>query len=179
MFKVFNQKMDVVALDSPSDYRLGKMAGEQVYLAPLSQEADIALQKLWRQLTETEKGKPQVLEVQGRELIVPGAARGVARFCFADLCEQPLGGADYIAIASHFRTVFIEHIPLLGRDQSNEARRFITLVDAFYDRGVKLVVTADGLPDALYVEGAHVFEFARTASRLMEMQSRQYWGKNN
>jgi len=175
--KRFKGQMDVVALDSASDYRLGKLAGEEVYLAPFSREADIALQKLWVQVTETEQGQPEVLEVQGRELSVPGAARGVARFSFADLCEQPLGGADYIAIASHYSTVFIEHVPILGREQSNEAKRFITLVDVFYDRGIKLVVTADALPDGLYTEGTHVFEFGRTASRLVEMQSREYWSE--
>ncbi len=175
--KRFKSQMDVVALDSPSDYRLGKLAGEQVYLAPLSKEADIGVQKLWQQLTETEKGQRQILEVQGREFVVPQAARAVARFSFADLCEPALGGADYIAIASNFKTVFIEHVPILGREQSNEVKRFITLIDAFYDRGIKLVVSADAMPEALYTDGPHVFEFGRTASRLIEMQSRQYWEK--
>jgi len=173
----FKSQMDVLALDSTTDYRLGKLAGKEVYLAPLSLENDNALQRLWRQLTETEKGQPAVIEVQGRELVVPQAARSVARFTFSDLCEQPLGGADYIAIASNFKTVFIEKIPLLGREQSNEVKRFITLIDAFYDRGIKLVVTADGLPEALYDEGPHLFEFGRTASRLVEMQSAEYWAK--
>ena len=141
--------------------------------------SDIELQKLWRQLTETETGQPQVLEIQGRELVVPMAARSVARFSFGDLCEQPLGGADYIAIASNFKTVFIEHVPILGREQNNEVKRFITLIDAFYDRSVKLVVSADAMPEALYTQGRHVFEFGRTASRLVEMQSRQYWSKTS
>ncbi len=176
--KRFKDQMDVVALDSAQDYRLEKLAGEQVYLTPLSREADVVLQKMWLQLTETEKGQRQVLEVQGRELVVPGAARSVARFSFSDLCEQPLGGADYIAIASNYNTVFIEHIPILGREQSNETKRFITLIDAFYDRGIKLVVTADAPPQALYTEGTHVFEFGRTASRLVEMQSHEYWSKS-
>jgi cell division protein ZapE len=175
----FKQQMEVVGLDNPTDYRLEKLAGEQVYLTPLSREADIALQKLWRQVTETERGKAEVLEVQGRKLVVPGAARSAARFSFADLCEQPLGGADYIAIASNYATVFIEHIPILGSEQSNEAKRFITMIDAFYDRGIKLVVTADAPPQALYTEGSHLFEFGRTASRLSEMQSHDYWSKND
>ncbi len=175
--KRFKAQMEVVALDSASDYRLGKLAGEQVYLAPFSKEADIGIQKLWKQLTETEKGQRQVLEVQGRELVIPMAARSVARFSFSDLCEQPLGGADYIAIASNFKTVFIEHVPILGREQANEVKRFITMIDAFYDRDVKLVISADALPDRLYTEGSHVFEFGRTASRLVEMQSSEYWTK--
>lgn len=174
----FKARMDVVSLDHAVDYRLEKLAGENVYLTPFSREADIALQKIWRQLTETEKGQRQIIEVQGRELVVPAAARSVARFSFAELCEQPLGGADYIAIASHFNTVFVEHIPILGREQSNEARRLITMIDAFYDRGTKLVVTADAPPDALYTDGTHVFEFGRTVSRLSEMQSQEYWGKS-
>ena len=173
--KHFKAQMDVVGLDSDLDYRLGKLSHEQLYLSPLSKEGDAAMQRMWQDLTETEKGQPQVLEVQGRQLPVPGAARSAARFSFADLCEQPLGGADYIAIASHYTTVFIEHVPVLGRQQSNEAKRFIIMIDAFYDRKIKLVVTADALPDSLYTEGPHVFEFARTASRLVEMQSQQYW----
>jgi len=176
--KRFKDQMDVICLDSSLDYRLGKLSHQQLYLAPLSREADIALQKMWQQLTETENGKSEVLEVQGRELAIPGAARSAARFSFADLCEQPLGGADYIAIASNYTTVFIEHIPILGREQNNEAKRFITMIDAFYDRGTKLVVSADAPPESLYTQGSHVFEFGRTASRLIEMQSQQYWQQN-
>jgi len=175
--KRFKQSMKVLSLDTPIDYRIGKMAGEQVYLAPFSREADIALQRLWQQLTETAKGKREILIVQGRELVVPRAARGVARFCFAQLCEQPLGGSDYIAIASHYQTVFIEHVPILGREQSNETKRFITLIDVFYDRGIKLVLTADSMPESLYTDGIHVFEFERTISRLNEMMSAEYWSK--
>ena len=173
--KRFKQSMTVMSLDTSTDYRLGKLAGEQVYLAPLSREADIALQRLWQQLTETAQGKREVLNVQGREVVVPSAARGVARFHFSDLCEQPLGGSDYIAIASNFETVFIEHVPLLGKEQSNETKRFITLIDVLYDRGIKLVMTADGLPENLYTDGMHIFEFERTISRLNEMMSAEYW----
>lgn len=175
--KRFKQSMEVMSLDTPTDYRLGKLAGEQVYLAPFSQEGDIALQKLWLQLTETEKGQSEILVVQGRELAVPSAARGVARFSFEELCERPLGGSDYIAIASNYKTVFIEHVPILGREQSNEVKRFITLIDVLYDRGIKLVVSADNMPENLYTDGMHVFEFERTISRLNEMMSADYWSK--
>ena len=175
--KRFKQVMDVEPLDTPTDYRMGKLAGEQVYLAPFSREADIALQRLWQQVTETSRGKREVLVVQGRELVVPRAARDVARFCFSQLCEQPLGGPDYIAIASHYKTIFIEHVPMMGGEQSNEAKRFITLIDVLYDRRLKLVMSADSMPENLYVDGMHVFEFERTISRLNEMKSADYWAK--
>jgi cell division protein ZapE len=103
---------------------------------------------------------------------------GVARFAFEDLCGRPLGASDYIAIARAFHTVLIDAIPKLTPEQRNEVRRFITLVDVLYERNVKLFASADAEPDALYDagQGAELFEFARTASRLHEMRSRDYLG---
>jgi cell division protein ZapE len=112
--------------------------------------------------------------VQGRQLAVPQAARGVARFRFADLCEHALGAADYIAIATHFHTVIIAEIPLMTPEQRNEARRFMTLIDALYEHKTNLICAAADAPDKLYVAGDGVREFKRTASRLIEMQSMAY-----
>jgi cell division protein ZapE len=98
----------------------------------------------------------------------------VTRFRFAELCERPLGAADYIAIATHFHTLILAEIPQMSRAERNEARRFMTLIDALYEHKVNLICSAAAVPDALYAGGDGAFEFQRTASRLMEMQSRDY-----
>ncbi len=167
--------VETISLDSPTDYRLGRLAGKQIYLSPLSAKTDQAFQALWHELTETETGAVELLMVKGRELEVPQAARGAARFSFADLCVDALGAPDYIAIAAHYGTVFIERVPVIKAEQRNEAKRFITLIDALYDRRRKLVVSAEAMPDKLYPDGPHLFEFDRTISRLNEMKSHAYF----
>lgn len=115
------------------------------------------------------------IDVLGRKLPVPQAAHGAARFTFADLCEAPLGTADYLAIADRFSTVFIEHIPVLTPQMRNPAKRFILLIDTLYDRGTRVIASAAAPPQAVYESGPHIEEFARTASRLHEMQSSGWW----
>jgi cell division protein ZapE len=107
---------------------------------------------------------------------VPAAALGAARFSFRDLCEKPLGASDYIAIAERYPTVFIEHIPVLTPQQGNETKRFINLVDTLYDNKVRLVASAEAMPEQLLPirRGNTGFEFDRTVSRLFEMRSRDY-----
>jgi cell division protein ZapE len=107
---------------------------------------------------------------------VPEAARGVARFSFGQLCEQPLGASDYLRIAHEFHTIILENIPVMDYPQRNEAKRFIALIDTFYDNAVKLVASAAADPNALYLatEGYEASEFKRTASRLIEMRSEEY-----
>ena len=168
-------RLHVVSLESPTDYRLGRLRNREVYLTPLDENSAQAFQQLWLDVTEVATADPRSLIVKGRELKVPQAARGAARFTFADLCEAPLGAADYIAIAANFKTVFIADIPVLPPAKRNEAKRFITLIDTLYDRRTKLVATAQARPEALYPEGTHRFEFDRTISRLNEMQSSGYW----
>ncbi|MEI9418916.1 AFG1/ZapE family ATPase, partial [Mesorhizobium sp. Cs1321R2N1] len=116
------------------------------------------------------------LTLKGRKVAVPAAAGDAARFSFADLCEKPLGARDYLAIAGRFSSVFIDHVPVLGEGKRNEAKRFILLIDTLYDHHTRLVVSAEAPPHALYVakRGVEVFEFERTASRLIEMQSRDW-----
>ena len=172
---VLKAHVDVVSLDSPTDYRLGRLAGRKIYLSPLDERSAQAIQELWVELTETETGDQETLTVKGREFIVPQAARGAARFAFADLCEAALGAADYIAIASTYATVFLEEVPVIAAERRNEAKRFITLIDAFYDRRIKLVISAAAAPEELYPKGPHQFEFDRTISRLNEMQSESYF----
>jgi cell division protein ZapE len=167
-------RLDVLELDGPTDYRLHRLSGRPVYLTPLSREADAAMDDAWRRLTDCEQGEPTRLTVFGRTLLVPHAARGVARFGFTDLCEKPLAAADYLEIARHFHTLLIDHIPVLDSTDRNAARRFVLLIDTLYDQGVKLIGSAQAPPDQLYVRGDGADAFRRTASRLAEMQSEDY-----
>ena len=174
---LIKERLDVISLDSPTDYRLGRVKAHETFLTPLSPETDARLQDLWQRLTDTERGKPLDIDLLGRKLHVPQAAAGCARFSFAELCEQPLGPPDYLALAQTFQILFLEHIPALNPDRRNEARRFVLLIDTLYDGKVRLVATSAQAPEHIYPEGDHAFEFGRTVSRLKEMQSASWWGK--
>jgi len=168
------ERLDIVELNGPRDYRLDRMAGIKVYITPLGADADSGMDAAWRRLTDGEQGQPLVLDILQRKLIVPRAASGVARFSFDALCGEALGAADYLALAQHFHTILIDRIPLLGPEQANEARRFTLLIDTLYDEKTKLVCSAAALPQELYVEGDNAPAFRRAVSRLMEMQSADY-----
>jgi cell division protein ZapE len=135
-----------------------------------------ALDAAWRSLTAGNAALPRELLVKGHVVRIPGAAMGAARFGFADLCAQPLGAEDYLRIAHEFHTVVLDRIPVMDYAQRNEAKRFIALIDTFYDNGVKLVASAEAAPAQLYQasDGFEAQEFKRTASRLIEMGSRAY-----
>ena len=115
------------------------------------------------------------LKVKGRDLTLHRTARDAARCDFADLCAKNLGAEDYLVIAQQFHTLVLENIPQLSPEKRNEAKRFVTLIDALYEHKTKLVCSADAAPDALYPKGDGAFEFERTVSRLMEMQSEAYF----
>ncbi|MEO1090311.1 MAG: cell division protein ZapE [Pseudomonadota bacterium] len=168
------ERMAVVSLEGERDYRLDRVREFGVYHAPLGPHATQALQATFDALTEGDDVGPTVVEVGSRRLAVPRASFGVAWFAFEDLCEEALGAADYLALADRFHTLVLEDVPRLTPDKRNEARRFVTLVDALYERGMHLVCSADGAPDELYPDGEGAFEFQRTVSRLMEMQSADY-----
>jgi cell division protein ZapE len=175
--ELIRAKFEVVALTGATDYRLGRVKAHETYLTPLGATAEAGLQDLWRRLTDTEHGGPVELDVLGRKLRVPEVAHACARFSFAELCGQPLGPPDYLALAQNFRTLFVAGIPVLGAAQRNEAKRFVMLIDTLYDARVRLVASAAAAPEELHPAGDHTFEFARTASRLREMQSASWWGK--
>lgn len=168
------ENMDVLPLDGVRDYRLERITGTEIYHTPLGDKADIAMQAAWERLTNHKTGEPEFLHVKGRELRVPQALMGVARFDFADLCDQALGAADYLKIAHHYHTILLANIPQLGAEHRNQAKRFVTLVDALYESKVKLIVSSAVEADKIYQEGDGQFEFARTASRLHEMRSEDY-----
>ncbi len=170
------QHMQVLELDAPKDFRLEKLAGAPVYHAPADAAAHEALSRAFKSLTGRSRGEPRSLELLGRQLLVPQAVNGVARFSFHDLCEQPLGSSDYLAIAREFHTVVIDDIPVLPAAKRNEARRLTWLIDALYDMQVKVIASAQDQPTGLYLatHGREAFEFERTASRLIEMRSTDY-----
>ncbi len=173
---LLKQRTELVRLAARTDYRLEKLGGAPVYVTPLGPAADAALDGLWRGLTGTERGKPTALPMKGREIPVPQAEKGVARFSFADLCLKPLGASDFLKIARSFHTVFIDHIPVLKDGERNAARRLISLVDSFYDNRVKLVASAETEPQGIYLaaDGPEAFSFQRAVSRLIEMRSEEY-----
>ena len=169
-------RMDVHHLESPNDYRQHRLSGAQVYFSPADADARAALDGYWDDLTGGAAGQPVTLAVNGRELVLEHVHAGVARASFAELCEQPLGPGDYLEIARAVRVLILDDIPRLSRARNNEAKRFVTLVDALYEAKVRLIASAAEIPEQLYVEGAGAFEFERTASRLREMQDRS-WGE--
>ncbi len=172
---MLNARFDVISLDGERDYRLGRVKARETFIT--GRNAAGRMQEIWEQLTDSPKGTPQDIPVLGRKLHVPEASRGCARFSFHDLCEMPLGPADYLALASDFQTVFIEQIPALKTSQRNEARRFVLLIDTLYDARIRLVATSAKEPEDIYPKGGHSFEFARTISRLNEMRSAGWWGR--
>jgi cell division protein ZapE len=171
---VLLRHVDVVALEGPVDYRLQRMRDVPVYLSPDDADAEERLLGIFATLSDGEIGAPDAIAVGSRQLKVPKAADGVAFFPFASLCEQPLGPADYLALTERYHTLILKGVPLLTPDRRNEARRFMTLVDALYERHTMLFLSAAAPPDQLYPRGEGAFEFRRTASRLAEMQSRDY-----
>lgn len=174
---MMRERFDIISLASTRDYRLGRLKGRETFITPLGSKATGELQRIWHDLTETDHGHPQEINVLGRTLHAPEAAHGCARFSFAELCEAPLGPADYLAIANEFQTVFIENIPALKVGQRNEAKRFVLLIDTLYDARRRLVASSAKPAEGVYPAGDHKFEFARTVSRLKEMQSASWWGQ--
>ena len=171
---MLEEKLEVIELESPTDYRQHRLAGAQVYFHPARQAtADIAA--IWTDLTGGAPDQPLLLEVNKRQLTLARFANGVGRASFWDLCSKPLGPADYLAIARAVRVLILEDIPQLSSANYNEAKRFVILIDALYEARVRLIASAAEAPERLYIEGEGSFEFERTASRLREMQSAG-WG---
>ncbi len=177
---LIGQRLDVITLDGPTDYRLERLGGAPTWHVPNGAEATAAVSAAFFRLTDyPPEDRAHVPSAElplpgGRICHVPKSLKGVAVFSFARLCRQPMGAADYLAIARQYHTLIIVGIPQMGPESRNEAIRFIHLIDALYERRVKLIATADAEPAALYVAGDSSFEFERTVSRLMEMQSAAY-----
>ncbi|MEM9724695.1 MAG: cell division protein ZapE [Pseudomonadota bacterium] len=171
---LIQEKLEIHEVDGGADHRLARLRGRTVYHAPLGPAARAAMDAHWDELTAEAEVAPLTLSVQGREVVIDQFANGVARASFSALCGKPLGAADYLALAEASRTLLIDEIPLLGRANNNEAKRFVTLIDALYEARSQLVCSAAAGPDDLYPRGEGAFEFERTASRLWEMQSEEW-----
>lgn len=171
---LIKEKMEVWELTSPRDYRQDRLAGTQSYFTPVNAESRTAMDDVWADLAGGE-GQELVLRVKGREVVIPQFRNGVARAGFHTLCGRALGAADYLTLADAVRVLLLDNIPALGRSNFNEAKRFVTLIDALYEAKVRLICSAAASPEMLYLEGEGIFEFERTASRLREMQA-EGWG---
>ncbi|MBA8818105.1 cell division protein ZapE [Ochrobactrum sp. P6BS-III] len=173
---ILKKHVDVINLDSRTDYRLEKLDRQPVYLSPLGGETAKRMDAAWTAQKNGVEEKPDVIRIKGRDVEVPHSVPGAARFSFEELCSRPLGAADYLAIVGRYSTLFIDNVPMLDLSRRNEAKRFILLVDVLYDHHARVFITAEAQPEKLYVakSGTEAFEFDRTASRLFEMQSAEY-----
>jgi cell division protein ZapE len=171
---LLKEKLDILQLDDGRDYRMVRFAGRQAYFTPADDNAYRALERAFADLTDNASAASRTLLVQARFVIVPRAAKNVAWFSFAELCGQPHGPADYLALCQNFHTFIVEAIPQLGRDRRNEAKRFQIFIDELYEVRGNLVCSAEVAPQLLYTEGDGTFEFQRTVSRLIEMQTEDY-----
>jgi len=174
---LIEERLDVLALNGPVDYRRDRLGSQDTWLVPNGPEATADLSAAFFRLTDHEVSEPipsDDLVVQGRTLHVPKALKGVAVFSFKKLCGEARGAADYLAVARRYHTVILVGIPRLGPENRNEAARFVALIDALYEHKVKLLAAADAEPDRLYESGDGAFEFQRTVSRLEEMRSDDY-----
>ena len=177
---LIEQKLDVMSLNGPSDYRLDRLAGMPTWYTPLGDVATEAVSAAFFRLTDyppSDRVHVPSCDLRishGRNLHVPKALKGVAVFSFKRLCGEPRGASDYLAIARAFHTIIIVGIPVMGPERRDQAARFKVLIDALYEHKVKLLATADAEPPFLYPAGDGAFEFERTVSRLLEMQSADY-----
>ena len=176
---LIEERLDILTLDGPVDYRRDRIGQQDTWLVPNGPKATAELSAAFFRLTDyppedRDHVPSEDLIVQGRTLHVPKSLKGVAVFSFKKLCAEARGSADYLAIARRYHTVILVGIPVLGPENRNEAARFVSLIDALYEHKVKLLAAADAQPDQLYPKGDGRFEFQRTVSRLEEMRSEEY-----
>lgn len=170
---LIKEKLDLLALEGPVDYRRRRLVGMPLWFSPLGERAHASLADAWDRLTDSAEGMARTLTVKGRTLTVPRSTNGVAWVGFSQWCEQPLGAEDYLALARRFPTVILEGVPVMGPERRDPARRFVALIDSLYEMKAKLVASAATEPDGLCVD-PKIPEFRRAASRLHEMQSAAY-----
>ncbi len=174
--ELIKERLVVHELTSVTDHRQGRLAGAARYFTPLNADNRAGMDEVWADLTQGQS-EALTLHVKGREVVLPRFHNGVARVPFFELCGRPLGAADYLTLAETVRVLLIDDVPQLGRQNFNEAKRFVTLIDTLYEARVKLICSAAATPEMLYLEGEGTFEFERTASRLREMQAAD-WGED-
>jgi len=167
-------KCVVVTVAGARDWRLDRLMGDRVWFAPDDAGMRAGFEALWSDLKGEQAECPARLTVLGREVVIERTDGGLARATFEQLCGTALGPQDYLAIAARFHTLFLETVPVMGPANQQAARRFVTLVDALYEAGTRLVVLAGAAPEALYPTGVGAFEFQRTVSRLNEMAGAEW-----
>lgn len=174
--EVLKQKTKTLELASPTDYRLDRIKSiATVYYTPLDNWADKFIKDSFAQLTNSAKIESVDIHVKGRIITLNYTHNDVALVTFEEMCAKPLGAEDYLEIALEFTTILISGIPVMSAEKRNEAKRFVTFIDTLYEHNTKIICTANASPENLYTEGSGAFEFQRTVSRLMEMQSQDYW----
>lgn len=166
---ILKHHCDEIHLNGPTDYRRAILHKHKRYFTPNNEASKKHVDVIFKELAEGSKPTKKTLTNNGRELLIPQTANGIARLNFTELCETPLGPGDYICLADNFHTILLEQIPVMNENMHNEAKRFITLIDILYDRDINLVITAAAEPDQLYTTGKNSDFFTRTASRLIEM----------
>ena len=173
---LIRERLEVIELASPTDHRQDRDEGAQVWFSPADSIARGALDAIWTHETGGQPETPLVLDIKGRKVELPRHVGRAARASFWDLCGRPLGPGDYLTIAQALDVLLIDAIPRLSQSNYNEAKRFVTLIDALYEARVRLIASAADDPERLYAEGEGAFEFERTASRLREMRDTD-WGR--
>jgi len=171
--KLLYERLDVLNVDTGTDYRRRALEQVRMYLTPITRDTDAELRAIFERLSDTAAIKP-VLTVENRELRAVALSGSAVWFDFATLCGGPRSQNDYLELANRFQTVILSDVPRMGPRQASEARRFTWLIDVFYDHRVKLVISAECEAEELYTEGPMANEFHRTVSRILEMQSREY-----
>ena len=177
---LIGERLDVICLNGPTDYRLARLGDAPTWYVPNGPATTAALADAFFRMTDfppEDRAHVPAFDLPvsaGRRIHVPKSLKGVAVFSFKRLCGEARGAPDYLAIARHYHTVILVGVPVLGPEKRNEAARFKTLIDALYEYKVKLLAGADAPALALYPDGDGAFEFERTVSRLMEMQSNDY-----
>ena len=176
---LLNEHTEVVNVDGGTDHRLRTLEQAELYHAPLDDEAEKSLSRSFQRLAPEKATAEQAIDILGRKLVSKFCADDVVWFDFETLCDGPRSQNDYIELARCFHAVLISDVPVFNGHNDDQARRFINLVDEFYDRNVKLILSAQENMESLYQSGRLSFEFERTVSRLLEMQSTEYLAREH
>ncbi len=175
---LMEERLEVVELTSLKDYRQDRLKDTKTYFHPLSFDTRTQIQEIWRDLSNGQS-EHLTLKVHGRTVEISAFSNGVAKASFSELCDRPLGAADYLALAQQIRVLVLTDVPQLSHERFNAAKRFVTLIDVIYEAKLCVIISAETVPQMLYIEGDGAFEFERTVSRLLEMQSTEWLNNFN
>ena len=177
--ELIKQNTEIVNIDNGVDYRFRVLEKAEIYHSPLDEAAEKSLSDSFNSLAPDEKIVGQAIEIEGRKINTMMHAVGIVWFDFSAICDGPRGAADYIEIARVFQTVLISNVPEMDSSRDDHTKRFMTLIDEFYDRNVKLIISAEAKPENLYSGSRLKKSFSRTISRLQEMGTNAYLHKQH